>query len=118
MTRFAPRAHLTSSVNNWGDYYAERAQAVIAGTWQSKDTWGGLGSGMFRMAPWTNMTPEEVSEAERIRDAIASGRLHPFEGPIVRQDGTAVIAAGQRLDDNQIRAQNYFYQGIDASIPG
>jgi basic membrane protein A len=59
-----------------------------------------------------------VSEAERIRDAIASGRLHPFEGPIVRQDGTAVIAAGQRLDDNQIRAQNYFYQGIDASIPG
>jgi simple sugar transport system substrate-binding protein len=118
MTRFAPRAHLTSSVNNWGDYYAERAQAVIAGTWQPKDTWGGLGSGMFRMAPWTNMTPEEVSEAERIRDAIASGRLHPFEGPIVRQDGTAVIAAGQRLDDNQIRAQNYFYQGIDASIPG
>jgi simple sugar transport system substrate-binding protein len=73
---------------------------------------------MFRMAPWTNIPPEEVSEAERIRDAIASGRLHPFEGPIVRQDGTAVIPAGQRLDDNQIRAQNYFYQGIDASIPG
>ncbi len=118
MTRFAPRAHLTSSVNNWGDYYAERAQAVIAGTWRPTDTWGGLGSGMFRMAAWTNMTPEEVSEAERVRDAIAAGRLHPFDGPIIRQDGTTVIAAGQRLTDDQIRAQNHFYQGIEATIPG
>ena len=118
MTRFAPRAHLTSSVNNWGDYYVERAQAVIAGSWQPIDTWGGLGSGMFRMAAWTNMTPEEVSEAERVRDALAAGRLHPFEGPILRQDGTTVIPQGQRLTDAQIRAQNYFYQGIEATIPG
>jgi simple sugar transport system substrate-binding protein len=118
MTRFAPRAHLTSSVNNWGDYYAERAQSVIAGTWRPTDTWGGLGSGMFRMAAWTNMTPEEVSEAERVRDAITAGRLHPFDGPILRQDGTTVIPQGQRLTDDQIRAQNYFYQGIEATIPG
>ena len=118
MTRFAPRAHLTSSVNNWGDYYAARARAVLDGSWSATDTWGGLGSGMFRMAPWTNMSPEEVSEAERIRDAIASGRLHPFEGPIFRQDGTQIIAAGQRLTDDQIRAQNYFYRGIEATIPG
>jgi simple sugar transport system substrate-binding protein len=80
--------------------------------------WGGLGSGMFRMAPYTNMTPEEVSEAERIREAIASGRLHPFEGPITRQDGTVVIPAGGRLNDDQIRAMNYFYRGIDVTIPG
>jgi len=117
MTRFAPRAHLTSSVNNWGDYYAERAKAVLDGTWRPTDTWGGLGSGMFRMAPFTNMTPEEVSEATRIRDAIAAGTLHPFEGPITRQDGTVVIPAGRRLSDDEIRAQNYFYQGIDVAMP-
>jgi hypothetical protein len=43
----------------------------LDGTWRPTDTWGGLGSGMFRLAPFTNMTPEEVSEATRIRDAIA-----------------------------------------------
>ena len=117
VTRFAPRAHLTSNVNNWGDYYASRARAVLDGTWAPGDVWEGLGSGMFRLAPFTNMTPEEVSEAERIRDAIASGRLHPFDGPIVRQDGQTVIPAGQRLNDDQIRAQNYFYRGIDVTIP-
>jgi simple sugar transport system substrate-binding protein len=117
MTRFAPRAHLTSSINEWGDYYAARARAVLEGNWRPADTWGGLASGMFRLAPFTNMTPEEVSEATRIRDALASGALHPFDGPIVRQDGTQVIAAGQRLTDDQIRAQNYFYQGIDVAMP-
>jgi basic membrane protein A and related proteins len=117
MTRFAPRAHLTSSVNNWGDYYVERARAVIAGTWRPGDVWGGLNSGMFRLAPFTNMTPEEASEAGRIRDALAAGTLHPFDGPIMRQDGTPVIPAGQRLTDDQIRAQNYFYQGIDVAMP-
>jgi basic membrane protein A and related proteins len=117
MTRFAPRAHLTSNVNNWGDYYVERARAMLDGTWRPGDVWGGLNSGMFRLAPFTNMTPEETAEAERIRDAIAAGRLHPFEGPIARQDGTEVIPAGQRLTDDQIRAQNYFYRGIDVAMP-
>jgi len=117
MTRFAPRAHLTSSINLWGDYYAARARAVIDGTWRPADTWGGLASGMFRLAPFTNMTPEEIAEATRIRDALATGRLHPFDGPIVRQDGTPVIPAGQRLSDDQIRAMNYFYQGIDVRMP-
>ncbi len=90
---------------------------MIEGNWRPADTWGGMGSGMFRLAPFTNMTPEEVSEATRIRDALAAGTLHPFDGPIVRQDGTQVIAAGQRLTDDQIRAQNYFYQGIDVAMP-
>lgn len=117
MTRFAPKAHLTSNINNWGDYYASRAQAVLENKWSASDTWGGLGSGMFRLAPFTNMTPEEVSEATKIRDDIASGKLHPFEGPIVRQDGTPVIPAGQRLTDDQIRSMNYFYRGIEVAMP-
>jgi len=117
MTQFAPNAHLTSSVNNWGDYYAERAQMMIDGTWAPSDTWGGLGSGMFGLAPFTNMTPEEVSEAERIRDALADGSLHPFEGPVVNQAGETIVPAGERLSDDQIRAMNYFYQGIDVAMP-
>jgi len=117
MTSFAPRAHLTSSVNNWGDYYVTRARAVIDGTWRPGDVWGGIRSGMFNLAPFTNMSADEISEATRIRDALASGALNPFAGPIVRQDGTTVIPAGQTLTDDQIRAQNYFYQGIEVAMP-
>lgn len=118
MTRFAPRAHLTSSINNWGDYYVSRAKAVIDGTWKPGDVWGGLASGMFRLAPFTNMTPEEASEAQKIVEALSSGKLHPFDGPVVRADGTEVVGAGGRLTDDQIRSMNYFYRGVDVAMPG
>jgi simple sugar transport system substrate-binding protein len=118
MTKFAPRAHLTSSINNWGDYYVSRARAVIDGTWKPGDVWGGLASGMFRLAPFTNMTPEEASEAQKIVEALSTGKLHPFDGPIVRADGTEVVAAGGRLTDDQIRSMNYFYRGVDVAMPG
>ena len=118
MTRFAPNAHLTSSVNSWGDYYASRAQAVIDGIWEASDTWGGLDSGMFSMAPFTNMTPEEVSVAENIVAGLRSGEIDPFAGPIHDQAGTQIIGEGQTLTDDEIRAMNYFYQGIDVTLPG
>jgi basic membrane protein A len=52
-----------------------------------------------------------------LRDPVASGRLNPLDGPITRQDGKVVIPQGGRLKDDQIRAMNCFYRGIDATIP-
>ncbi|MGY6550212.1 MAG: BMP family ABC transporter substrate-binding protein [Roseinatronobacter sp.] len=118
MTQFAPSSHLTSSINNWGDYYASRAQALIDGTWEPTDTWGGLESGMFALAPFTNMTPEETTVAENVVAGLRSGDIDPFAGPILTQAGEQVIGEGESLTDDQIRAMNFFYQGIDVSMPG
>src|SRR5215218_10513228 len=41
MERFAPKAQLTSIVDNWADYYMARTKAALDGTWKSEDTWGG-----------------------------------------------------------------------------
>lgn len=35
----------------------------------------------------------------------------------MRQDGAAVIPAGQCLNDDRIRARNRFYRGIDVTMP-
>ena len=118
MTRFAPKAHLFSSIDEWGGYYTARARAMLDNSWRATDTWGGLADGMLRLSAFTNMAPEEAAEAERIVNAIKSGQLHAFEGPIVKQDGTEVIPAGQRLGDTAIKAMNFFYRGIEAQIPG
>ena len=40
MIHFAPKAQLTSIIDNWGPYYVARTQAVLDGTWESSDTWG------------------------------------------------------------------------------
>jgi len=115
--RFAPKAQLTAIVDNWNDYYIERVRAVLEGKWQSGDVWGGLKSGMVRMAPYTNMPDDVKAMATETEAAIRDGRLHPFKGPIVRQDGTEIIPAGQNLSDEQILSMNWYVKGIDDRVP-
>src|SRR5690606_31052434 len=45
MAKFAPTAQLTAIIDNWAPYYIDRTRAVMEGTWESQDTWGGLADG-------------------------------------------------------------------------
>ena len=45
MIKFGPKAQLTADTDYWGNYYTERATAVLDGKWKSEDTWGGLDAG-------------------------------------------------------------------------
>ena len=65
MVKFAPKAQLSAIIDNWDGYYVERAKAVMDGTWESQDTWGGLKSGMVEMAPFNDVMPTTRSQASR-----------------------------------------------------
>ncbi|HEX6142070.1 MAG TPA: BMP family ABC transporter substrate-binding protein [Geminicoccaceae bacterium] len=118
MRSFAPTAQLTAIVDNWNDYYVERTRAVVEGTWESKDTWGGIDTGMVEIAPYGDAVPEEVrAEAEKVREAIASGELHPFQGPINNQAGEEVVAEGETLSDEELLRMDYYVEGIQGSLP-
>jgi len=117
MINFGPHAQLSAIVDNWSDYYIQRTQAVLDGTWKSGDVWGGLGSKMVVMAPFTNM-PEDVRKmAEATVADISSGKLHPFHGPLYKQDGTLVVKAGAVLPDPDILGMNWYVKGIDEKAP-
>jgi simple sugar transport system substrate-binding protein len=49
--------------------------------------------------------------------AIAGGRLHPFTGPINRQDGTAWLAEGEVADDGTLLGMDFYIEGITGEIP-
>jgi simple sugar transport system substrate-binding protein len=117
MIRFAPNAQLTAITDVWGPYYVERAQAVLDGTWKSTDTWDGMGQGMVVMAPFTNMPDDVKAMAEETVKKISSGELHPFTGPITRQDGSVVGEAGKSLPDGDILGMNWYVKGIDDKLP-
>jgi simple sugar transport system substrate-binding protein len=117
MSRFAPKAILTSIVDNWGDYYVQETKAVIDGTWKSKDTWGGLGAGMVKMGPYVNMPDDVKKMAEDTEAAIKSGKLLPFKGPIFKQDGTLAVKEGESLPDKEILGLNWYVKGIDDKLP-
>lgn len=117
MIAFAPNAQLTAIVNDWSGYYIEQTKAVIAGTWESSDTWGGLASGMVVMAEYTNMPDEVAAMARATEEAIRSGELHPFQGPLTNQAGEQVIGEGETLDDGTLAGMNWYVQGVDDQLP-
>ena len=118
MASSGPTAQMTAIIDNWAPYYINRAGAVLDGTWKSEDTWGGLDSGMVQMAPYSDRLPEEVrAEAQAAAEAIATGELHPFTGPINKQDGSAWLAEGETADDETLLGMNFYVEGIEGVIP-
>jgi simple sugar transport system substrate-binding protein len=117
MIQFAPKAQLTAIVDNWGPHYIKSVKAVMDGTWKSSQYWGGMADGEVALAPFTNM-PEDVAKmAAETAEAIRTGKLHPFTGPITRQDGTVVGEAGKGLPDADILSMNWYVKGVDDQLP-
>lgn len=119
MIKFGPKTQLTSILDTWGPYYIERVKAELDGTWKSEDSWGGLDSHMFAMAPYTNMPDDVKKIAEDAQAAITAGKLHPFKCPVIGQDGKEIeCKGGANLADGQILGMNFYVKGIDDKLPG
>jgi basic membrane protein A len=114
MMAFAPKAQLTSIIDDWAPYYINRVQAALDGTWTSTNSWHGLKEGMVAMADYSNMPADVAAMAAKTEAAIASGELKPFTGPISNQKGEVVVAAGVSLDDGALAGMNWYVAGIDA----
>ncbi|MFX4222640.1 MAG: BMP family ABC transporter substrate-binding protein [Thalassobaculum sp.] len=117
MIKFAPKAQLTSIIDDWSAYYIARTRAVLDGTWTSTDTWGGMGDKMVIMADYTNMPDDVKAMAQETEAKITSGEFHPFTGPIYKQNGDLAVAEGEVLDDGTLLGMNWYVQGIDDTLP-
>ncbi|ROU02474.1 BMP family ABC transporter substrate-binding protein [Histidinibacterium lentulum] len=118
MAEFAPMPRVSSIIDDWAPYYIDRVQAVIDGTWESTDTWDGIGPGMVGIGEITDAVPEEVrTSALAMKDAIASGEYHPFTGPLNRQDGTPWLAEGEIADDGTLLGMDFYVEGLTGDIP-
>ncbi len=118
MKKFGPTAQLTSIIDNWGPYYISRVKAVMDGTWKSTDTWDGIGAGMVEFAKFSDRIPADVrAMAAKARDDIAAGKLHPFTGPINKQDGSVWLKAGETADDGTLAGMNFYVEGVEGSLP-
>ncbi|NNE87449.1 MAG: BMP family ABC transporter substrate-binding protein [Silicimonas sp.] len=118
MSEYAPRPRVSSIIDNWAPYYIARVQAVMDGTWESKDTWDGIGPGMVEIGEISDAVPAELkAEAIALRDSLASGEYHAFTGPINKQDGSAWLADGEVADDGTLAGMNFYIEGITGEIP-
>lgn len=118
MSKFGGKAHLAASELNWSVIYEDVLGDVLAGKWKSSGYWWGVREGAVNIADFGADTPADVRKlAEERRDAIKSGKLHPFAGPLKDQSGKELVAAGKTLDDGALHSMNTYVEGVEGSIP-
>ncbi len=117
MIKFGPKTQLTSIIDNWGPYYIQRVKAVMDGTWKQINVWNGMAEGNVVMAPFTNMPDDVAKMAAETAAKIKSGELEPFTGPIMKQDGTEWLKAGEKADIGTLLGMNFYVKGVDDKLP-
>jgi basic membrane protein A len=118
MSSFAPKAHLTAAVWNWGIYYKRVAEQIHGGTWKPEQYWGTMADGVVGVAPYGTMVPQNVkNEAEAAKAKIMSGGWDVFHGPIRDQNGNVRVAAGNKMSDAELLTFNWFVEGVAGRIP-
>ena len=117
MRKVAPDAQLVAVTHQWADYYKRRTQAVLDGTWKPGNVWGGVREGMIRVGYFGSKVPKAVQDEVLARQKdIAAGKLRPFAGPIVDNEGRTVAAQGQALTDQQILLMDYLVSGVQGKV--
>jgi len=117
MRKFGPKAQLAAVTHHWGDYYTQRAQAAIDGTWKVAPVWGGIKEGFIKLEGLSDALPGDLVELVRKReDEIRAGTFHPFTGPIQSNEGKEVLASGT-LSDEQLGTMNFYVAGVVGKVP-
>jgi len=116
--KFAPKAQLTATIDNWSPYYISKVQAVIDGNWKTGDYFGHMNEDVVQMAPFTNMPDKVKAFAQKIKDSITNGKYFAFTGPIKDNTGKIQLKAGEIADDGHLNSMMYYVEGIDAKVPG
>lgn len=118
MRDVAPQAQLLAVTHHWGDYYTRRVRDLMQGQWSSGDTWGGVKDGMIKVQSFGKaVTPAVRREVLARRDDMAAGKLHPFRGPLVDQEGKTVLAAGEVMSDERILGMDFLVSGVIPRLP-
>jgi simple sugar transport system substrate-binding protein len=108
---------------NWGPDYLQIAQAVQDGTWTPEWEWNGpdwtdINNPDTSMVGWVNgdaLAAENAATLEEFIAGLADGSINLWEGPLVYQDGTEYVAAGETATDEQIWYTEQLLEGIEGT---
>jgi simple sugar transport system substrate-binding protein len=118
MSKYGPNTQLTAATHHWGDYYTRVVKQVLDGSWKPESIWGGYKDGMVSLAPMSSRIPQDVQAMiHSMEDDLRSGKLHPFAGPVIDQDGQQRVAAGDTMSDKDLNSMSYYVEGVISKLP-
>jgi simple sugar transport system substrate-binding protein len=118
MSQFGPKAHLASSIINWGPYYVKAVKDTLEGTWSTGQAWWGVKEGAIDIVSISDKVPADLKDkVEKVKAGLKDGSFVIWKGPIVGQDGKEVLAKDAVADDKFLGGINFYVKGVEGSIP-
>lgn len=118
MKEYAPTWLLASQIADWSSFFIESTQATIDGTFEGKAFWGGMAEDTVGVKSWsTAISSETMAKIAAAEAAIRAGEFHPLTGPVMDQDGTQRLAAGEAIDDGAMAQIDWLVAGVETRIP-
>jgi simple sugar transport system substrate-binding protein len=120
MTAYGPKAHLASSVINWGPYYVKAAKDVLDGTWQTRKDkiWWGVKEGAIDIVSIADKVPTEVKDkVEKVKAGLKDGSFAIWKGPVTDNAGKTVLEKDKVADDAFLGGINFFVKGVEGKVP-
>lgn len=118
MSRFAPKAHLGSIINDWAPYCVKAVRDVIDGRWSVGHAWWGMKEGAVDLVG----VPEDLPAALKARlnatrGGLRDGSFAIWQGPLQDNAGNRVLGPGQVADDAFLRQTSFYVNGVEGRVP-
>jgi basic membrane lipoprotein Med (substrate-binding protein (PBP1-ABC) superfamily) len=111
--KFAPKGWITGVAFTWGNLYTRFAREVMDGTFKSENIQGTLRDDLLTLAPFGPAVPADaVKLIEAKRADLASGKLHPFQGPLRDNRGVERVKAGEVFPLTDLRKMDWLVEGV------
>lgn len=111
---------LTMPMWNWGKFYEKIVREIQAGNWKrskSINYWWGISSDIIDLIVSKNLPAGIRTLVDVMRNEIFTEKYHPFQGEIMRQDGSIIGEKDGVLSPEQIITMDWFVENIVGEMP-
>ena len=118
MSRFAPKAHLSSIINNWAPYCTKAVSDTLESRWATGQSWWGMKEGAVDLVGVPEGLPAAVrARVAATRSGLRDGSFAIWRGPLQDNRGTQVLPPGQIGNDAFLRQMGFYVNGVEGRVP-
>jgi basic membrane protein A len=118
MSRFAPKAHLGSIVDNWAPYCVKAVGDVLNDRWTTGQAWLGMKEDAVDLIGVPDDLPAALrARLDTARKGLREGSFTVWQGPLHDNAGNEVLAAGQVGSDAFLRQMRFYVKGVEGRLP-
>lgn len=120
MTAYGPKAHLASSVINWGPYYIKATKDALEGKWTGgTHAWWGVKEGAIDIVSIAEDVPADTkAKIDEVKKGLTDGSFAIWKGPITDNTGKLVLKDGEVADDGFLSGIKFYVKGVEGKVPG